>query len=210
MKSCCIVQARTNSSRLPNKVLLPLNGHTVIGEVLTRCQQIPVDQVVCTVPTDDDRLAREAFKYCDVMRGPENDVLLRYLLAATECEADVIMRITADCPLLSPGVCGAVLEKFFADKADYASNVHPRTFPQGYDCEVFSYDLLRRADEGASERQREHVTTWMLGASAKRVNLTAPWSMNGRLTLDTLDDYRTICAAFGHKPFEHIRSPRAA
>ena len=186
--------------------MLPLNGHTVIGEVLTRCWKIPgIDYVACTVPTDDDKLAYEAFNYADVIRGPEHDVLLRYMLAATELEADVVMRITADCPLLSPELCGAVLDRLGRESAEYASNIDPRTFPQGMDCEVFTYDLLKRADEQAGSDEREHVTTWMRRNDVRRTNVSSPWKIDGRLTLDTIDDYRTISAFFGHKPFEHLR-----
>ena len=187
--------------------MLPLNGHTVIGEVLTRCWKIPgIDYVACTVPTDDDKLAYEAFNYADVIRGPEHDVLLRYMLAATELEADVVMRITADCPLLSPELCGAVLRKLQDENADYASNIDPRTFPQGMDCEVFTYAALKRSEEEARDDEREHVTTFIRRANFKRVSVASPWPIEGRLTLDTEDDYRVICAAFGHPPYQCLRA----
>ena len=141
-----------------------------------------------------------------MIRGPEHDVLLRYMLAATELEADVVMRITADCPLLSPELCGAVLRKLQDENADYASNIDPRTFPQGMDCEVFTRQLLDRAEELANDDEREHVTTWMRGADIRRTNVSSPWKIEGRLTLDTIDDYRTICAYFGHPPFERLQA----
>lgn len=208
MKKVCVVQARTNSSRLPGKVLLPLNGHTVIGEVLTRCWKIPgIDQVVCTVPTGDLELSKEATKYAPVTIGPELDVLHRYYRAAYVYDADLVMRVTGDCPLISPELCGAVLAKLQIEGADYSSNVHPRTFPQGMDCEAFTFDLLKRAEQEAVEGEREHVTTWMLrGAGIKRVNVTSPWTMEGRLTLDTEVDYKSICAHFGNKPYECLQA----
>jgi spore coat polysaccharide biosynthesis protein SpsF len=211
-RAVCIVQARTGSKRLPGKVLLPLNGHTVIGEVLTRCKRIPsVDEVVCAIPADAP-LLQEAAKYCSVFVGSEHDVLRRYAEAASKHDADIVMRITGDCPLISPELCGEVLAKFKREGADYASNIEPRTFPKGLDCEVFSRNLLFLAND--EDHEREHVTTWMRNAQpwtgVKRVYVASPWPMDGRLTLDTEDDYRTICAAFGHEPYDTYKRLHAA
>jgi spore coat polysaccharide biosynthesis protein SpsF len=204
------------SKRLPGKVLLPLNGHTVIGEVLERCRRIPgVDFVVCAVPdtTENDQLADYVFYHgtqwqmgChEVYRGDEHDVLHRYYETAKATKADIIVRVTGDCPLISPELCGEVLARLKSDEADYASNIEPRTFPQGYDCEAFTYQTLLEANEQDSER--EHVTTWMRAApGVKRVNVRSPWPLEGRLTLDTEDDYKTICAYFGHEPYQHLRA----
>lgn len=184
--------------------MLPLNGHTVIGEVVSRCKRIlNVDQVVCAVPFGDPVRA-EAEKYCDVVEGPEHDVLARYHIAAVRHAAEVIVRVTGDCPLISPDLCAEVIRKLAG--ADYASNIEPRTFPQGYDCEAFTRSLLERAFIKAGADEREHVTTWMRRADINRVNVSAPWKMEGRLTLDTEDDYRTICAAFGHEPYQRLRA----
>jgi spore coat polysaccharide biosynthesis protein SpsF len=208
MKTVCIVQARMGSTRLPGKVLLPLNGHTVIGEVLTRCKRIPgVDEVVCAIPESDEPLAKEAAKYAWVFRGPEQDVLARYHGAAIESGADMVMRITGDCPLLSPDLCWEVIKMQQLTGAEYCSNVCPRTFPQGLDCEVFTMALLEQAQQVAGPHEREHVTTWMRGDNdIHRYNVESPWLMDGRLTLDTWDDYKTICAAFGHEAPEHLRA----
>jgi spore coat polysaccharide biosynthesis protein SpsF len=213
MKSVCIVQARLGSTRLPGKVLLPLNGHTVIGEVLTRCKRIPgVDEVVCAIPSREFKLADECLKFVSVMYGSESDVLERYCEAAESCGADIIMRITGDCPLISPELCGEVLATFKREGADYASNIEPRTFPKGLDCEVFSRNLLFLAND--EDHEREHVTTWMRSArpwtGVKRVNVASPWPIDGRMTLDTMDDYKTICAAFGHEPYDTYKRLRAA
>jgi spore coat polysaccharide biosynthesis protein SpsF len=194
----CIVQARMGSKRLPGKVLLPLNGHTVVGETLTRCKQIRgIDRVICAIPDtqENDKLELETEKYCKVVRGPEHDVLTRYFRAAPE-DATHVMRITSDCPLISPELCGAVLQKLIDFDADYASNVDPRTFPQGMDCEVFTIATLHHAHYHAGPHEREHVTTWMRSANIGRVNVSSPWRLEGRLTLDTWDDYQTIRASF--------------
>jgi spore coat polysaccharide biosynthesis protein SpsF len=194
----CIVQARIGSTRLPGKVLLPLNGHTVVGEVLTRCNRMRgIERVICAIPdtTENDKLELEAEKYCKVVRGPEHDVLTRYFRAMPE-DAEFVMRITADCPLLCPALCDDVLFKLIDTRADYASNIDPRTFPQGMDCEAFTADLLRKAHYHAGPHEREHVTTWMRSANIRRVNVRGQWRLEGRLTLDTWDDYQTIRASF--------------
>jgi len=185
-------------------VLLPLNGRTVIGEVLTRCARIKTDDLVCAVPDtpENDILAVKAAQYSRVVRGPERDVLTRYVMASMGF--DVVMRITADCPLLCPELCNTVLAAL--PGYDYASNVEPRTFPQGFDCEVFTRRALLIADRDSEER--EHVTTFLRSGPFKRTNVENPWKLDGRVTLDTEDDYRVICAAFGHEPYECVERSR--
>lgn len=214
MRTVCIVQARMGSKRLPGKVLLPLNGHTVIEEVLGRCHAISgVDAIVCAIPEtpENDELERVANKYADVFRSSEHDVLSRYLGAANWSKADIIVRITGDCPLISPDLCGDVVKARNDADADYASNIMPRTFPQGLDCEVFTAALLARAErESTLPASREHVTPWMRINAHKIANVSNRWGLEGRLTLDTEDDYKVICAYFGHKPHEAGRRLSAA
>jgi len=109
LKTVCIIQARMGSKRLPGKVLLPINGHTVISEVISRCRRISgVDQTVCAISEapGNDSLEREVLASgVQCIRGPEMDVLSRYVKAARETEATHIVRITADCPLLSSELC---------------------------------------------------------------------------------------------------------
>lgn len=192
-------------------MLLPLNGRTVLGEVLTRCKRIPgVDEVVCAIPLGESKLREEAEKYCRVSAGPEDDVLKRYAIAAEAFEADIIMRVTGDCPLISPELCGAILEKVKGDgcATKYASNTNPRSFPRGLDCEVFTAGMLYIADAAAvRDYDREHVTPWVM-RNASNNNLSTPWPIapEGRLCIDTEGDYRSICAAFGHAPYKHLRA----
>ena len=183
----------------------------MIGEVLTRCQRIAgVDEVVCTIPHSPDSLPLEleASKYVhDIFGGIEDDVLSRYMFAATRTKADIVVRVTGDCPLICPELCGEVVSALKRESAEYSSNVDPiRTFPQGYDCEAFTYKTLARADREAGPYEREHVTTWMRRADIKRASVTSPWPLEGRLTLDTWDDYKVICAAFGHDAPERLRA----
>jgi len=165
-----------------------------------------VDDVVCAVPYREEGLIDEASKYSTVYEGSEHNVLLRYLNAALRHGADVVMRVTGDCPLISPELCGDVLAKLKGEGAEYASNLMPRTFPKGLDCEAFPMDVLQAAHITAtSNEEREHVTPWMQRADLKRVNVASPWPLDGRLTLDTWDDYKTICAAFDHDADERLR-----
>lgn len=170
----------------------------MIGEVLTRCLRIPgVDQVVCAIPDGDTLLAVEARKYCDVWPGDEHDVLARYHGAAEGFRADIIMRITGDCPLISPELCGEVLSIFKEKDVEYASNIMPRTFPKGLDCEVFTMQILENAHRCASDTyDREHVTPWIQRTALSKANVALPYVIEGRLCIDTEDDYKVIKAYF--------------
>jgi spore coat polysaccharide biosynthesis protein SpsF (cytidylyltransferase family) len=216
MTTACIVQARLGSTRLPAKVLLPLpTGRTVLEEVLFRCRQIPgVDVVVCAIPDTRENyiLAEhvirsermeapsERFNKIVLFRGSEHDVLARYAGAAAVVNADIVMRVTSDCPLIDPEVCGKILDLHRRINVGYVSNCWPtRTYPQGFDCEVFNREILERANsEAADPYDREHVTPWMqrqpdiewatLATEEDRSHL--------RWTLDTLEDYTRIWNVF--------------
>jgi spore coat polysaccharide biosynthesis protein SpsF len=162
-----IVQARMTSKRFPGKVLVPIAGKTVLERVLERCALVPfVDTVICAFPADDTSIP--IYQLCNQLgiacaSGSENDVLGRYYDAATMYGIDTIVRITADCPFFDPVVAGEVLALLKASELDYCSNVFPvRTYPKGFDVEVFTYDCLEAAYQlTKSLENREHVTPWM-------------------------------------------------
>lgn len=198
MTAVCIVQARIGSTRLPGKVMLPLAGEPVIHRVLRRCGMIwDIDQVVCAVP-DEARSAPIAAEAASlgipVVYGSETDVLARYHQAAVEHRADVVLRVTADCPMIDPAVCALVLGPVLAGAADYASNVLPRTWPKGLDCEAFTFAALDRAHREATDAyDREHVTPWLQRACGiRRVNIDGPGKGDVSLTLDTPEDYARL------------------
>jgi len=204
-----IVQARMTSSRLPGKVLRPLAGQSVLWHVLTRAQAIPGVDLVCCATTEGpeaDPLVEEAARVPGVaiFRGSSDDVLDRYLRAAKACDAGIVMRITSDCPLIDPVICGELLALRERENADYASNVNPRGFPHGLDCEVFTYAALERAAEEATEPvEREHVTPWLRGAAGlKRSFLIGPgWpAVEHRWTLDYPEDLAFFEALFRELP----------
>jgi len=216
-----IVQARMGSNRLPGKVMADLCGAPVVAHVIARARAIPgIDRVCCAVPhgPDDDRLA-DAVRALGVIvtRGPEADVLARYRLAAQVCDASVVIRVTADCPVLDPVVSGRVLADFLAHQPDYASNGEPRSWPRGYDTEVFSRDALERAArEAVTPYQHEHVTPWLLetaGVVRRNVALASGDYSRWRWTLDYPEDLmflRTLlgrCRPLPHLPdFEELRA----
>jgi len=167
VKTVAIVQARVGSTRLPGKVLLDLVGRTVLDRVVQRVRQFTmIDDVI--VATSSERADNPIIDECDRIgvasfRGSESDVLDRFVGAVRETDADVCVRLTADCPLLDPGVSDNIIYLFLlADDADYASNKIPQSFPRGLDTEVFTRDALERAAREAREPyERVHVTPYI-------------------------------------------------
>lgn len=166
MKVVAIIQARMGSTRLPGKVLLDLGGKTALERVVDRCRAISgVHEVVVAVPEGpaDEPLRRLCARIGVVCRaGSEQDVLDRFYRAAKASRADVVLRITADCPLLDPEVAGRVLRALIRQKAAYANNVCPPTFPDGLDVEAFRFSSLETAWKKARKPvEREHVTVYL-------------------------------------------------
>ena len=161
-----IIQARMGSTRLPGKVLRTLAGQPMLARVVARARRIPdVTEVVVatTVLPEDNVIANLCNQWsCRCIRGSELDVLSRYAVAAREMSADVIVRITSDCPLLSPAVSRRVVAAYMDGGYDYVSNTRDRTFPRGLDTEIFSRSALEDADREAPDpAEREHVTPFI-------------------------------------------------
>lgn len=207
-RTIAIVQARMGSTRLPGKILLPLAARTVLGHVLTRCAAVPgVDGVFCATTdlVEDDAVAEEASRYgASVYRGSAEDVLARYAGAARAAQADVVLRVTSDCPAIDPEVCGALLDLRGQTGAGYAANNMPASWPHGLDCEAFTRATLESADGNADQAfEREHVSPWMREKyGLSRVNLAAPpeFPGHGRWTLDYPEDYAFFQALYAHLP----------
>ena len=204
MKTVIVAQARTGSKRLPGKVLKPLGGKPAIEHVLRRASAAKLaDQVWLATTTEysDDVVQEAADKLgFPVFRGSEEDVLSRYAGAAEAANADVIVRITCDCPLIDPEVIDAMISLRAAQSADYVWNDPDRDWPVGLDCEVFTREVLEQAAASAtSKAEREHVTPWIRGGGAKSVaHLAGPGKPVSaqRWVLDYPEDYAFLSRLF--------------
>lgn len=206
-RTVCIVQARMGSTRLPGKVLRPLLGKPMLGHQLSRlarCQQIDELVVATSESPDDNAIARivEDVLALRCYRGSEEDVLARYVKAAEGERADIIVRVTGDCPLIEPEVVDLAVKLFKADNssADYLSNTLERTYPRGLDVEVFSMAALREAHESSSRPEdREHVTPFLYqNRSRFRVNQFKATNdlSHLRWTVDTQADLNLVTRVY--------------
>jgi spore coat polysaccharide biosynthesis protein SpsF len=158
-----ILQARVSSTRLPGKVLLPLLGAPMILRQVERVRRARrIDRLVVatsTEPSDDPLVAMLEAEGLEVARGPLDDVLKRFVLAARPHAPDWVVRLTADCPLADPTLIDRVVDETQASGADYGSNALKPTFPNGLEAEVVRFRLLEALDSGArTDAEREHVT----------------------------------------------------
>ncbi len=199
-RSIVIVQARVTSTRLPGKVLLPLGGGTVLDCVLQRAVRIlGIDGVQLAVPDGavHQPIIDIAASHPDVgvSRGPEEDVLRRYAIAADASSADFIVRITSDCPLIDPEISGQVLAAARA-RNGYARTCFNTGAPLGLDTEAMPTRILLEADrEAEAPKDREHVTPF-IWSRPDRFPATyidrKPDRRSWRLTLDEQSDYELI------------------
>ncbi|BAY26014.1 acylneuraminate cytidylyltransferase [Calothrix sp. NIES-2100] len=205
MKIVAIIQARMGSTRLPGKVMKQLFGESVLFHVIARVKACSlVDEIVVATTKDlADDVIVEAAEKCDVkwFRGSEDDVLERYYLAAKEYQADVIVRVTSDCPLFDAEVLTWMLEYFQTETShgleiDYLSNCLRRSYPRGLDAEVFTFKVLERAFQEAHHAyEREHVTPYIYENPEifSLHNQTNDDDLSDyRWTLDTEEDWRLI------------------
>lgn len=201
MNKVAIIQARMGSSRFPGKVLEKLANRDVLSWIVDAAQKIPtIDCVV--VATSEETQDLPIVEWCqqnkiNVFRGHESDVLDRFYSAAKHYNADIIVRLTADCPLLDPALVGQVLSIVSHHQADYASNTFLASWPDGLDCEAFTFDALEKAFQNATMLfQREHVTPYIIHNQHlfKVRNIDAPIKglSEYRWTIDTPEDLQYI------------------
>ncbi|MDP2950879.1 MAG: glycosyltransferase family protein [bacterium] len=203
-----IIQARTTSSRLPNKVLMNIEEKPMVFWVLKRVAKAKtIKQIILAIPEGRDNDALEYFaKENKILcyRGSENDVLSRYYEAAKQFKATTIVRITADCPFIDPKIIDQVVSAHKHSKVDYTSNVIERTFPQGFDVEVFSFKALEEAYFKAEGNfRREHVTPYFYENPNcfKLHNVIAKKELSRpelRLTVDTKEDFEMTEKVYSH------------
>jgi len=192
------------STRLPGKVLLDLAGKSVLARVVERMRRVDLIDEVLVATTEsahDDAIVGECQRYSvAVFRGLEHDVLDRYYRAGQAIGADVIVRVTSDCPLIDPEVTGQTIRKFLAERPDYASNVRVRTYPRGLDTEVMTARALGQAwSEADQQYQRVHVTPYIYEHPEKFRLLSVTGEKDysqHRWTVDTPEDLQLVRAIY--------------
>lgn len=206
MKTLIIVQARMTSTRLPGKVLLPLAGEPMLTRLIERLRRVRrADGIVVatTTNTSDDPIAALcALLGVPCHRGSEHDVLSRYADAARLYGADVVVRITSDCPLIDPALIDQTIAAYDEGGSDYVSNMLPPTWPYGMAVEVFSAAALAQAHAEATQAaEREHVTPFLYWHPERyRLrNVASPVDLSQhRWTVDTPEDYALVGRLFDH------------
>jgi spore coat polysaccharide biosynthesis protein SpsF len=209
MKTLVIVQARMGSSRLPNKVLMPLAGKPLLERMLERvfAAGSRFDLVVATTSAPGDDPLRELCRKngIDCFSGHPVDLLDRHYRAAASRKADVVAKIPSDCPLIDPAVIDRVLNFYTEnhDRYDFVSNLHPATYPDGNDVEVMSFSTLEHAWQEATRAfEREHTTPYLwerpelfrIGNVQWETGLD--YSMSHRWTVDYPEDYAFVKAIY--------------
>jgi spore coat polysaccharide biosynthesis protein SpsF len=195
-----IVQARMGSSRLPGKTLANLCGSPVLLHVIERlkkCNYIDTIVVATTINSEDDEIEFFCKKNnVECFRGSSSDVLSRYALCAKKYNASSVVRITSDNPLIDSKIIDHVINLFLKGGFDYVANNIIKTFPHGFDVEVFSNEALQISDkESTTFRDREHVTQYIRTSIDKFVinNIKSEKNYSDiRITLDEQEDYNLI------------------
>lgn len=205
MKVVAIVQARMGSTRLPNKVMKPIGGVPMIELQLTRlARSSQINQIVLATSTDERNtpLVEHVQKLgYDCVRGSESDVLERYLLAARQVQADVVVRITGDCPLIDPVLVDRAIKQFKSAGVEYLSNTVPATYPDGLDIEVFTMQALERAAQESQELfDHEHVTPYLRRPGLFKTDVMRNDNdLSGlRWTVDEPADFEVVSQVFAH------------
>lgn len=204
MKVVCLVQARVGSTRLPGKILKEICGKTILHHEIDRlkkCKEIDEIVIATTDKEDDDKIVNEAKKLSvKYFRGSENDVLSRFYYSAKENNADIIVRVTSDCPCIDFEILDKMLiyfkEKYKEKQVDYLSNTIKRTYPRGYDIEIFTFSALEKSYINAKkEYEREHVTPYIYDKTNNFLKLSFENKddySEYRVTLDTIEDFIVI------------------
>jgi len=199
LKIVATIEARMTSSRLPGKVLLTAAGRTMLEHQINRLLSVPsLDGIVIATTTNraDDELEKLSIKLgIECYRGSESDVMTRVIEAAENVGADVVVAITGDCPIIDTQIVEQTIRVFVANNADYVSNGHIRSYPDGMDTQVLWLETLKRSAEMTNDPlDHEHVTLHIRNHPEifSHIHLVAPpdlhWPELG-LTLDEPRDY---------------------
>lgn len=204
-----VVQARMSSSRLPGKVLMPILGKTLLSRMIERLQMIKHQaQIVIATSEEasDDVIEQEALKInVPCYRGNLNNLLDRHYQVAKKWNADIVLKIPSDCPLIDPRVIDTVLDFYFANEGqyDYVGNLHPATYPDGNDVEIMTLTCIEKAwKEATRSLELEHTTPYIWENPDKFRIANVAWntgldySMSHRFTIDYEADYQFIKRVF--------------
>lgn len=207
MKVVCIVQARMGSERLPGKVMKRINNIPLIGYTLKRLKKSKyIDEIVLatTIKKEDDVLVNYVEQLdVGVFRGSEIDVLERYIKSSEKYNADIVIRVTGDCPFVDSYIVDNVISKFLMENLDYIRLDVPDSFIRGFDVEVFKKEILidiRGKIDKLSENERipyiEHVTYYIYTHKEEYktgvVKGSDFYSKNYRICVDTIEDFNLV------------------
>lgn len=206
-KTVTIIQSRFASTRLPGKIFLPLAGAPLLVRMVERVRAAKlVGEVVVASTTDvvDDQVEELCRAHAiPCYRGHPTDLLDRHFQCAMSYGAQVVLKIPSDCPLIDPAVVDRVIEKFLASGADYVSNLHPPSYPDGQDVEVVAFDILKEAwARSTKDFEREHTTPYIWERPEQFRILNVAWetgrdlSMSHRITIDYWEDYELIARVY--------------
>lgn len=202
---CAIIQARVNSTRLPNKVFANIDGKPLLWHVVNRLKKSNyLNKIIIATTTDksDDKIENwSSNNQILCFRGSENNVLKRYYDTAKTFNSSIIVRITADDPFKDYQIIDEVIQKFLFDGADFACNNYPPTFPEGLDVEVFSFSALKKAFNNAkTDFEKEHVTQYFYKNSDDFILSKLYYKKNLsklRWTIDTKEDLEMVRKVYG-------------
>lgn len=215
-----VIQARMGATRLPGKTLRDLAGKSLLAWTILAVRACPsIDRVVVatTELERDDPVAAEAQRWgAQVYRGDEDDVLARFIGAASDLQLDVMVRISGDSPVFSPWVCDGVVREYLQGQYDYASNTSVEAFPYGTQAEVFSRQVLEQSWAYAEHQaDHEHVTVAIRRHPEvfRALSITPPEDVargRYRLCVDTQEDYDVIAEIFANVPHDGDLPPDLA
>lgn len=202
-----IIQARCGSTRFPNKIFAEIDGKPLIWHVVNRLTYAKtIDKIVIATTTNSkDNQIEDWCKKNNVAcyRGSENDVLNRYYSASVAFPSDVVVRITADDPFKEPLVIDTVVNKLVNEGYDHVTNNFPPSFPEGLDCEAFTFETLKISEESTHDKfEREHVTQYVYHNPDKFKigNVTFGQNLSFlRWTIDKEQDYEMVKAIYSYR-----------
>ncbi len=205
-----IIQARCSSTRFPNKVFVDIDGKPLLWHVVNRLkysEMINDIVIATTINPNDDRIEEwcknESIK---CFRGSETDVLNRYYCASVAFPSDIVVRVTADDPFKEPQVIDRVIRKLIDEKLDLVTNNFPPSFPEGLDCEAFTFEVLEIMEKSTKDSfEREHVTQYVYHNPElfKIGNVVSNTQLSSyRWTIDNTEDYEMVKAVYAKREKE--------